>query len=354
MANRKLNFISNNVKGLQNSTKRIKIFEYLKNKVTFDCFIFLQETHSNKDSEKRWSDEFKGQFFFSHGKTNSCGVAIAYYGSTNISVLTTRTDSEGRIILLDMKYDDKNYILCNIYNPNHEANQVDTLEMLGDILMGILQWETKEIIVGGDFNLFLDAELDAKGGRPTLKKRSVAKLISVIERFTLVNIWRVRNQNKRRYTFRQSHQAGYLQRHLDYFFVSNSLQENICETDIQVAFCTDHSPITFSLKPINNLPRGRSLWKFNNSLLQNDEYLPKMKTVIVETEQQLDSEQIKDDQVRWEYLKFKIRDQTIAFSKVLSANKRKEIFSLEHKLLRLEKEIEFQESETYINTKKRA
>ena len=64
MANRKLNFFSNNVKGLQNSTKRIKIFEYLKNNVTSDCFIFLQETHSNKDSEKRWSDEFKGQFFF--------------------------------------------------------------------------------------------------------------------------------------------------------------------------------------------------------------------------------------------------------------------------------------------------
>ena len=224
--------------------------------------------------------------------------------------------------------------------------------MLGDFLMGIPQWETEEIIVGGDFNLFLDAELDAKGGRPTLKKRSVAKLISVIERFTLVDIWRVRNQNKRRYTFRQSHQAGYLQRRLDYFFVSNSLQGNICETDIQVAFCTDHSPITLSLKPINNLPRGRSLWKFNNSLLQNDEYLRKMKTVIVETEQQLDSEQIKDDQVRWEYLKFKIRDQTIAFSKVLSANKRKEIFSLECKLLSLEKEFEFQESETYINTKK--
>ena len=99
---------------------------------------------------------------------------------------------------------------------------------------------------------------------------------SVIERFTLVDIWRVRNQN-RWYTFRQSHQAGYLQRCLDYFFVSNSLQENICETDIQVAFCTDHSPITFSLKPINNLPRGRSLWKFNNSLLQNVNIFQKWK-----------------------------------------------------------------------------
>ena len=44
--------------------------------------------------------------------------------------------------------------------------------------------------------------------------------------------------------------------------------------------------------------------------------------------------------LRWEYLKFKIRDQTIAFSKVLSANKHKEIFSLERKLLSLEKEFE--------------
>ena len=152
--------------------------------------------------------------------------------------------------------------------------------------------------------------------------------------------------------FVKGHQTGYLQRRFDDFFVSNSLQGNICETDIQVAFCTDHSPITSSLKRINNLPRGRSLWKFNNSLLQNDGYLRKMKTVTVETEQQLDSKQIKDDQVRWEYLKFKIRDQTIAFSKVLSANKRKEIFSLEGKLISLEKEIEFQENETFINTKK--
>ena len=109
-----------------------------------------------------------------------------------------------------MKYGHKNYIPCNIYNPNHEANQGDTLEMLGDFIMGIPQWETKEVIVGGGFNLFLDAELDAKGGRLAQKKRSVAKLISIIEHFTLADIWRVRNQNKRRYTFHQSHQAGYL------------------------------------------------------------------------------------------------------------------------------------------------
>ena len=77
-----------------------------------------------------------------------------------------------------------------------------------------------------------------------------------------------------------------------------------------------------------------------------------METVIVETEQQLDREQIKDYQVRLEYLKRKIRDQNIAFSKVLSANKCKEIFSLERKLVSLKNEFEFFKSETNINTKK--
>ena len=69
-----LKFISNNVKGIQKSEKIIKIFEYLKKSMTPNGFIFLQETHSSLDDEKRWWDEFNGNLYFSHGKTNSCGV----------------------------------------------------------------------------------------------------------------------------------------------------------------------------------------------------------------------------------------------------------------------------------------
>ena len=55
----KMSFISNNVKGLQAISKRIKIFEYLKNYVTSNGFIFLQETHSSVKDEKIWNDEFE-------------------------------------------------------------------------------------------------------------------------------------------------------------------------------------------------------------------------------------------------------------------------------------------------------
>ena len=66
----KLNFISNNVKGLQNSLKRIKIFEYLKNNLGSNGFLFLQEIHSSLSFGKNLEDELNGPTFFSYGKTN--------------------------------------------------------------------------------------------------------------------------------------------------------------------------------------------------------------------------------------------------------------------------------------------
>ena len=47
----------------------------------------MQEIHSSLADEKKWADELKGRIFFSHGKTNSCGVAIGYIGNNKVDVL---------------------------------------------------------------------------------------------------------------------------------------------------------------------------------------------------------------------------------------------------------------------------
>ena len=60
----KLQFILNNVKELQKSLKRIKIFQYLKNNLGSEGFLFLQETHSSLADDKKWADESKGPIFF--------------------------------------------------------------------------------------------------------------------------------------------------------------------------------------------------------------------------------------------------------------------------------------------------
>ena len=124
-------------------SKRREIFEYLKNYVTSNGFIFLQETHSSVKDEKLWNDEFEGQLFFSHGKTNSCGVAIGFVGTKALNILNIKRDNLGRILVIEVKIDDSVFVLINIYNVNTEPEQLYTLNDLINILETLKILKTK-------------------------------------------------------------------------------------------------------------------------------------------------------------------------------------------------------------------
>ena len=88
------------------------------------------------------------------------------------------------------------------------------LEKIGDI-------NIKNTVFGGNFNQFFEDKLEAQGVNPVLKKKSLAKLIQIKEKFDLCDIWRIRNPNTKPYTFPQQHSSGYIQRRLDFFFIPN-------------------------------------------------------------------------------------------------------------------------------------
>ena len=112
-----IHFISTNVKGIQSFEKRITFFEYLEKAITSCGFIFLQETHSTiyDKKKKRRNDEFKGKLFFSHGQCNSCGVAIGFIGNTGFEVSNKKQDESDRILILDVKVIDNDFLLINLY-----------------------------------------------------------------------------------------------------------------------------------------------------------------------------------------------------------------------------------------------
>ena len=114
------NFISNNVKGLKSTKKQIKLFEYFKSKLAPSSVLFAQETHSTKEIEQKWKDELNGQIFFSHGKSNSCGIFIAFLGSKSVTITKEVSDNSGRILVLQVKIEDEIYLLVNLYNSNNE------------------------------------------------------------------------------------------------------------------------------------------------------------------------------------------------------------------------------------------
>ena len=59
-----LNFLSNNINGLNSSKNRIKIFGYFREKIANNGILFLQKTHSSHDTVINWCDNFKGELFF--------------------------------------------------------------------------------------------------------------------------------------------------------------------------------------------------------------------------------------------------------------------------------------------------
>ena len=170
MFNDKLSFLSNNVKGIKASEKRLKLFEYFRNLSTPAGFVFLQETHSSVDVEKKWNDDFQGQLFFSHGKTNSCGVAIGYYGKKSFELLSKFNDKSGRVLILEVKIENEVLLLINLYNANTENEQLSTLSDLSNMLEKIDDINNKKIVFEGDFILFFEVKLEAQGGNPVLKK----------------------------------------------------------------------------------------------------------------------------------------------------------------------------------------
>ena len=121
------NFLTNNVKGLQSSKKRVKIFQYFRNKVAPKGFLLLQETYYSVETEKQWNDKFKGQLYFCLGKTNSCGVLTGFYGNINVATKKLSNDENGRILILEVTTDDTEYLLINIYDSNTEQHQLETL-----------------------------------------------------------------------------------------------------------------------------------------------------------------------------------------------------------------------------------
>ena len=133
LSNNKLSFITNNVKGIQSLKKRLKLIQYFKSKIE-PCGLFLQETRSNSTVEQKWKEDFHGKVFFSHGKTNSCRVLIAYFGTEKSTVKKQQTDHSGRILILDVSINDSEYILINLYNANTEKEQIEVLSNLFALL----------------------------------------------------------------------------------------------------------------------------------------------------------------------------------------------------------------------------
>ena len=92
---------------------------------------------------------------------------------------------------------------------------------------------------------------------------------------------------------------------MDYFLISDQLQEQIKTTEIIPSVQSDHSTLIMKIGSIRQEAKGQSYWKFNTSLVHDKSFVEMMKSEIVKYDMELS--EFNDPRIRWDYLKYRMR-----------------------------------------------
>ena len=114
---------------------------------------------------------------FSHGKSITCGIFIAFFSSKSVTITKKIPDNNSRILVFQVKNDEEIYLLVNLYNSDTELKKLKTLHELETILLKFDANEYNHKVFSGDFNIFFNVSLEATGGNAKLKTRKVSKFL---------------------------------------------------------------------------------------------------------------------------------------------------------------------------------
>lgn len=305
--------ITLNVNGIRLPSKRRALFTSLRK--TKADFILLQETHSTHNDEVVWRAEWGGEIIFSHGRSNSKGVAILIKRSISLDITHLYLDTDGRYIIMQMPWGDEPITLINVYAPtsNDHSGQSALLNNLYTVLNNM---EVHNIIIGGDFNTQLDMLQSANEGFSR-------ELDVLLEEYNLVDIWRRKNPTNTRGTF---HRNSYSSR-LDYLFAPEFLLPSISSVTILPEPLSDHSRVAMVVNA-QKITRGPGFWHFDNTLLNDQDFVQEMRQHIEDALQ----EDFDNPNSSWEWTKYKIREFCIAYKIAKNREQRALTSSLEKRL----------------------
>ena len=288
-----------NVRGLNSSRKRRQVFRRLH--LQRSDIIFLQETYSSTGTIKRWEAEWGGKVVASHGTTHSKGVMVLFKPNLNVTINKTLADKNGRYVLAETSIDETNIVFVNINAPNDPSQQIVFLRDLSSSVLSA--YVNENLVLGGDFNCVMNA-MDKIGGKPfDSKNAAVTEFESTIRVHSFVDAWRKVNPSMK------------IQSRLDYFFISKFLQKLIQECRIMPNIFSDHSALILTICfDEETALRGPGYWRFNNSLLSDNEYVALLRSKIPEFIEKY--KEVEDKGLFWEMVKMEIRELTVRFSKL--------------------------------------
>ena len=163
--------------------------------------------------------------------------------------------------------------LINIYGPNN-----DTPLFYNKVSETIEYFNNQSIILTGDYNLVQNQRLDTYNYVGINNPKAKDQVLDMIEIYNLTDPFRELYPDLKRYTWRKH--TPLKQARLDFFLISQSFfNYQVHDVKIINSYRSDHCPIILQLK-LNDFILGKGLWKFNNSILYEMDYVEIVKETI--------------------------------------------------------------------------
>ena len=293
---------------------------------------------------KEWNIEY----ILAGESTNSRGVAILLNKTFEYNIISTNRDSDGRYIILELDIINlAKFFIINLYGPN-----TDDPTWFADLFDRVRNISNDNEIWVGDWNVSLST-LDnynyVKQRNPSAKK----KINEFLNTNNMIDIWRLQNPDRKRFTWRTDRPCKCSR--LDYFVVSESILAMNPNSDILNAYRSDHNIIELSILK-STQTRGKGLWKMNNALLENKNFVKMIRDEInlikatyalpIYSEEFIMSDNGEfleltiSDTLFLETLLCQLRGQIIKFSKNVKREERREENTLTHEIKKLQESID--------------
>lgn len=173
-------------------------------------------------------------------------------------------------------------------------------------------YPTENIVVGGDFNVVLDETYDRYPPKSTssLLNPLVSQFCSNLK---IIDVWRYLHPYLRQFSWFRPNAAS--KSRINYWLISDNLLLVAKDCTMSAAPLTDHCSISLIIQPNHTSSKTKGYWKFNSDLINNEKFSFKIKELILDIK---NSNNFSSNKARWEFLKYKIREFFIKYSKILA------------------------------------
>ena len=310
-----------NCRGIGALEKRRDVVNYLK-KLDFDIYL-LQDTHIVPMKATAFNTLWHGKCYHAYGTSNSRGVSILFKSTIQHAIIHEERCPEGNFIILVCSIFLNTYTIVNIYGPNEDCPSF--FERIGERLEEI---GTDNLIVGGDFNFVMN-HIDDSNYIQQNNPRARNAFLRVIEENCLVDAWKEKNPEPGGITWTRQNPFKYGR--LDRLYIPDHLTSHLTKAQIHPGYRSDHSIVSIYINEPQK-KKGPGIWKFNDSLLKDEDYSDIIAKVIFNTIKEyaipLYSEEFLSDHRNFDKIELKItcelfyetllmiiRGETVRFSK---------------------------------------